>query len=136
MGVGREDGVVAGEGFVIGAREVGAWGGGKGEDSGGIRVHGGGGISEGGVMKITKEERDGWAKRARVGMTRSVAIRRYCLECAGGNTVERLICHLEDCPLWNFRTGRSIKFNEERLKDYLEKNPATAKERKWVMDGL
>ena len=33
------------------------------------------------------------------------AIKAYCLDCAGGTQKERLLCHLFDCPLWEWRLG-------------------------------
>ena len=33
-------------------------------------------------------------------------IRRYCLNCAGGQAKEVRLCRSEDCPLWLFRMGK------------------------------
>jgi hypothetical protein len=43
---------------------------------------------------------------------RSMAIRKYCRECAGGSSTEVTFCHLLDCPLWPYRTGLSIRTRE------------------------
>lgn len=59
-------------------------------------------------------------------MSRTRAIKVNCFECAGDNAFEVLLCHLEDCPLWPYRTSN----HEKRLKIYLEKHPDIAKERK------
>jgi len=42
---------------------------------------------------------------------RKEAIRKKCLECSAGSTKEVLLCHLFDCPLWEWRTGCYIKSN-------------------------
>jgi hypothetical protein len=44
------------------------------------------------------------------------AIHAYCLECSGGNTKERELCHLIDCPLYYFRTTKVFKeiYGKER----------------------
>lgn len=36
-------------------------------------------------------------------LTRSEAIKYYCLDCAGGLTTEVKRCHINTCPLWVFR---------------------------------
>ena len=36
-------------------------------------------------------------------LTRSAAIKFYCLDCAGGLTTEVKKCELTTCPLWVFR---------------------------------
>ena len=35
-------------------------------------------------------------------------IRDYCLDCAGGSAKEVTLCHVFDCPLWEYRTGTHI----------------------------
>jgi len=42
-------------------------------------------------------------------MTRSKAIRLYCIDCSGGSYQEVADCEIEDCPLYAFRTGHSGK---------------------------
>ena len=46
-------------------------------------------------------------------MTKANAIRKYCLECAGGSPGEATLCHIVDCPLWTYRFGTSI--NDRRF---------------------
>ena len=38
-------------------------------------------------------------------LTRSTAIKSYCLECSGDSSKEVMICHISDCPLWEYRSG-------------------------------
>ncbi len=40
-------------------------------------------------------------------MTRSKAIKAYCLECGGGLPKEVTLCMIGDCPLYPFRFGNS-----------------------------
>lgn len=49
-------------------------------------------------------------------MTRSKAIAKHCLDCAG-IPKEVTLCHLFDCSLWEFRFGNSLKskFFRERM---------------------
>ena len=42
-------------------------------------------------------------------MTRSKAIAKKCLECSGYSFKEVTVCHIFDCPLWEFRFGNSLK---------------------------
>jgi hypothetical protein len=63
-------------------------------------------------------------------ISRGRAIKEYCFECSGDNPSEVLLCHLEDCPLWAYRTSR----HEERLKLYLAKHPEIGKDRKESME--
>lgn len=42
-------------------------------------------------------------------MNRAKAIQKYCIECAGDSAKEVTMCHIIDCPLWQFRTGNGIK---------------------------
>lgn len=37
------------------------------------------------------------------------AIQAKCLECSGGSPKEITLCHIFDCPLWEYRFGYSIK---------------------------
>ena len=34
------------------------------------------------------------------------AIRRFCMQCVGGSSLEVERCHGFDCPLWSFRFGQ------------------------------
>lgn len=42
-------------------------------------------------------------------MTRSKAIKGYCLECSGGSAKEVTMCPIPDCSLYPFRFGNSPK---------------------------
>ena len=42
-------------------------------------------------------------------MTKQKAIAKKCRECAGGTSREVTLCHIFDCPLWEYRTGTSIR---------------------------
>lgn len=42
-------------------------------------------------------------------MIRSKAIAKKCLECSNDSPKEVTLCHLFDCPLWEFRFGNSLK---------------------------
>lgn len=60
-------------------------------------------------------------------MNRTRAIAKKCLECSGDSAKEVTLCHIFDCPLWQFRFGSmnlgSPKFNKRmnRIKtDYPE----------------
>jgi len=46
-------------------------------------------------------------------MNKSDAIRKKCLECAGGSPKEVTLCHIVDCPLWPYRFGYSM--NDKRF---------------------
>lgn len=35
------------------------------------------------------------------------SIRAKCLDCCGGNRAEVRRCRIEDCPLWQFRSGHN-----------------------------
>ena len=35
------------------------------------------------------------------------AIRAFCVDCSGGSLAEAKRCHMVDCPLWSYRTGKS-----------------------------
>ncbi len=37
------------------------------------------------------------------------AIRRKCLKCCAGSIKEVKCCHLENCPLWDYRFGKRPK---------------------------
>ena len=51
-------------------------------------------------------------------LNKSKAIKQYCLECSGNSPKEVTLCHLVDCPLWQFRFGYSIK--DKRYKKRIE----------------
>jgi hypothetical protein len=51
-------------------------------------------------------------------MNKSKAIKQYCLECSGESPKEVTLCHIVDCPLWQFRFGYSIK--DKRFKKRIE----------------
>lgn len=55
-------------------------------------------------------------------MNRNKAIREYCLECAGGNTVEVGLCPVFKCTLWQYRTGQDLrsKSYQNRMLRYKE----------------
>ena len=42
-------------------------------------------------------------------MTKSKAIKIYCLECSGSKPKEVTICPIVDCPLYPYRFGYSAK---------------------------
>ena len=42
-------------------------------------------------------------------MNKSQAIKLKCLDCAGDSPKEVTLCHIVDCPLWQFRFGYSMK---------------------------
>lgn len=42
-------------------------------------------------------------------MTRSQAIKNYCLECSGDTPKEVTLCHIISCPLWPYRFGNSME---------------------------
>jgi len=50
------------------------------------------------------------------------AITGYCHECSGKNTVNKMFCHLFDCPLWYFRMSVSpeSKAYEKKLRTQWE----------------
>lgn len=45
-------------------------------------------------------------------MIRSKAILKKCLECSGDTSKEVTLCHIFDCPLWQFRFGNSLFVNK------------------------
>lgn len=51
-------------------------------------------------------------------MNKSNAIKQYCRECSGGSPKEVMLCHIVDCPLWQFRFGYSTK--DKRYKKRIE----------------
>lgn len=51
-------------------------------------------------------------------MNKSQAIRQYCRECSGGSPRDVSLCHIVNCPLWQFRFGYSIK--DKRYKKRME----------------
>jgi hypothetical protein len=44
-------------------------------------------------------------------MNKTQAIKKHCLECAGDSAKEVTLCHIIDCPLWEFRTGNTPRSN-------------------------
>lgn len=50
--------------------------------------------------------------------SKSMSIKKYCLECAGDSALEVTLCHIFDCPLWSHR---------KRVNSALEKHPETLK---------
>ena len=51
-------------------------------------------------------------------MNKSQAIRLKCLDCCCNSPKEVTICHLVDCPLWQYRFGYSIR--DKRYKKRME----------------
>ncbi len=58
-------------------------------------------------------------------MTRSKAIKLYCLECGGGFPKEVTLCVIGDCPLYPFRFGNSPESGayKTRMTKAIEKWP-------------
>lgn len=42
-------------------------------------------------------------------MTKSQAIKKKCAECSGHSPKEVTLCHIVDCPIWEFRFGYSMR---------------------------
>jgi len=61
-------------------------------------------------------------------MSRGTAIKAYCRECAGGSHLEVVVCHLADCPLWQYRTGYSASATAASARKALSRHPDIAKE--------
>ncbi len=59
-------------------------------------------------------------------MTRSRAIKLYCLECGGGHAKEVTLCVIGDCPLYPFRFGNSPESGayKKRMARAIENYPA------------
>jgi hypothetical protein len=57
-------------------------------------------------------------------------IRDFCLGCAGDSPKEVTLCHLSDCPLWEFRTGSHISspVYKKRFRGAVERNPEDVRE--------
>jgi len=55
-------------------------------------------------------------------MQRREAIRKKCLDCSNGSSKEVLLCHIFDCPLWEWRTGKHVSsvVYQRRMKDALK----------------
>lgn len=49
-------------------------------------------------------------------LTRQKAIRLKCFDCSGYSMAEIEKCHIEDCPLWEFRSTSARKNRRSRLK--------------------
>lgn len=62
------------------------------------------------------------AVRALFGRSRSNAIKAFCVDCAGGSSIEARKCPADDCPLWQFRPGAQGPpgWAKGRLKAFLE----------------
>lgn len=58
-------------------------------------------------------------------MTRSRAIKEKCLEYCSYSQKELSLCHIIDCPLWEYRFGNSMKskFFEQRMKNASKRYP-------------
>ncbi|MBN1270900.1 MAG: hypothetical protein JXB26_01400 [Candidatus Aminicenantes bacterium] len=58
-------------------------------------------------------------------MNKSQAIRKKCLECAGGSPKEVTLCPCINCTLWPYRFGHSMKDKryEERMDKAKHKYP-------------
>ena len=41
-------------------------------------------------------------------LTRALAIKKHCSDCAGDTKKEVICCELTDCPLWPYRLGDSL----------------------------
>ena len=42
-------------------------------------------------------------------LTPLMAIKTYCFDCSGNSWKEVRECHMEKCPLWKYRQGKSGK---------------------------
>lgn len=49
-------------------------------------------------------------------MTKSKAIKQFCIECSGDSLLTATLCCSFDCPLWTWRLGVAIKTKEYRLR--------------------
>ena len=63
-------------------------------------------------------------------MNRAKAIAKYCLECSGESPKEVTLCHLFDCPLWQYRIGArvSTKHYNKRIKGAIKRYETDVKE--------
>lgn len=71
------------------------------------------------VMKIVAK-----AKR-KYALSKARATARNCLECAGDSAKDVTLCHVFDCPLWEWRLGThcSGKGPRSRVRRAIEANP-------------
>ena len=44
------------------------------------------------------------------------AISKKCLDCSGDSVKEVTLCHIVDCPLWEYRFGNSLKNNDFKIR--------------------
>lgn len=53
------------------------------------------------------------------------AIHDYCLECAGDTFKDVTLCHLSDCPLWEYRIGAHVSSPRyaKRVRDAIARYP-------------
>jgi len=68
------------------------------------------------AIKHTFQTKDGMVTK---DLTPLQAIRAKCMECSNWQYNEVTTCHLDDCPLWVFRSGKSgnkRNFSDEQLK--------------------
>ena len=42
-------------------------------------------------------------------MNRNDSIRLFCIQCSGDSHKEVTLCHIIDCPLWQYRCGYSTR---------------------------
>jgi hypothetical protein len=63
-------------------------------------------------------------------MIRSCAIAKHCFDCSGRSYKEVILCHIFDCPLWEWRTGsaKSSKAYRKRMGRALKSYPGELKE--------
>ena len=68
-------------------------------------------------------------KRAK-GPNKLKCIRSFCLDCAGESSTEVTLCHLTDCPLWEYRTGNHVSspVYKKRFAGAIERNPEIVSE--------
>ena len=72
------------------------------------------------------------ATLGRTIMTKMEAIKRKCLDCAGGTRIDVTLCHVFSCPLWEYRCGcltRSKPY-KARLETAKRKHPEILEELK------
>lgn len=56
--------------------------------------------------------------KRKVKISRPDAVKKYCFQCSGNSNKEVVLCHIFDCPLWEWRCGNHISTNayKDRLK--------------------
>lgn len=69
-------------------------------------------------------------------LSRTKAIKAYCLECSGGVYRSALLCSIFDCPLWPYRMGMALTSKQYRasLKRVFEQGGYDVKE--LLADGI